>query len=232
MKKFSMNNIFVDKTFIMFDWADPSYSLSSWEGRAYFVEENTGQISFIYRFPTQGEREQESVSEKHIQNYAIFIIVPLFALWRGGAPFLNSLYSPYASTVNNVLLLSGLTILILPFYLWYFKSHYRKLFANYQKSAHNYFPILLEDDGKEDILERAQNKRLGKAIVVVVLLVLTIMTGSNFIATSDMETAIIAPLSAAALIVGFPNPKDRWLSWRVSGKMLSDIRRDRWKWSG
>ena len=217
MSKFSMNNIFEDRAFIMFDGVE----------RAYFVEENTGQISFIYRFAKQEERAREEASISYIVNmYAFLVGLPLAILWGITVPSLNSFYISYASIMNNSLLLLGVMVLAATLSFPVKRNMYKKNFENYLKVARNYLPIVVEDREREHLLKRARKRAWFILIVFVPILAITVWTGYAFVTTSNLGLLILSPLGTFVLLMIVSYSKDRWTGRKITRRMLSDIRRE------
>ena len=216
MGKFSLNNLFEDKTFIV----------SGREGRVYFVEESTGRICFIYRFATEGDREHE-LNWHHTSDMYLFLLgLPAIFVWRAAAPYLYTLYSHYSSVVNNILLLVGLTILLAPLSLWVSQNLNKKAFEGYQKAAKKNSPIFIEDSKKLDVLKQARGRRRLMFAIYAVLLLPMIGTGYHFAVATNMEALIIPPGCAAMLLMLTINLKDRRISRKLTRKMWSDLKRE------
>jgi len=226
MSKFSMNNIFEDKTFVTFDDKE----------RAYFFEKNTGKIWLIHRFPNQVKPEGVSRAQEeqnsHPNAWVYIIVPPLATFWWLASESLNSFFSSYASVSVNSLLLFGTLILAAVPAIYLRRRFAKRVYKSYLESACNYLPIALEDNKREGVLKLGRSGMRLATVAFVVLLFVTIGVGYNFIVTSNIAILVIPSPCVFGLIMLTFSPKDRWKSWRITRKMLSDIRHERGRRGG
>jgi hypothetical protein len=215
MSKYSMNNIFEDKTFLMFERAG-SATASPLDGKAYFVEEKTGRICIFYRFPYGGEKEFERVRGNGIVAFLIIIIlIPLFFV----GTILNLAFSDDASVVRNAILLFVANILLAPVGLLADKKQYKYRFEDFQRVKKNHYPVYIDDSKKGEVLARARRKGWNVLAVLVALLFGAIGAGYGFIMGADTELLLVSPSSIFLLLALAPDFKDRLSGWKFAWKI-------------
>jgi len=217
MSKYSMNNIFEDKTFLMFERVvSATARLSDRDGKAYFVEEKTGRICFFNRFPYGGEREFERVRENGIVAFLVIIIlIPLFFV----GTTLNLAFSDDASVARNAILLFVANILLAPVGLLADKKQYEYRFEDFQRVKKNYYPIYIDDSKKGEVLARARRKGWNVLVLLMMLLSGAIGAGYGFVMGADVELLIVSPLCVVLLCAFAPDFKDRLSGWKFAWKI-------------
>ena len=196
MRKFSMNSIFEDKTFIMFDRTDQTGLKFDTSGRAYFAEENTGRMCYIYRFADEVLGAQEMKGRKHLGVCAGIVLILIF-IFKVADLYITHSY--YTDIISNVLMFFGLTTVAVSFGVWVSKNGYKELSKDYQIALKEQNPIFIDENEKEDVLQRARVKKEKKVAVCAALLFLTIGIGLHFIMTSDMLSLVLSPTCAILL---------------------------------
>jgi len=211
-----MNNIFDDKAFLMFERADSAtIRPSDRDGKAYFVEKDTGRICFLYRFPFGGEKEYKSTRENGFKVLVGFFLSLVFVFV---AVILYMAFSYEAGIISNALLLLGVTILLIPFGLLADKKLYKYRFEDYQRAVRNHHPIYVADNKKEEVLKRARKK--GRTMLLLAVPVsVALGMGYSFIITANMEYLMLPPLCVIILLMIAPDIKDRWSGWKVARKL-------------
>jgi len=219
MRKISMNNIFEDKAFLMFESVDSSYTTSDMRGKAYFIEEDTGRVGFLYLFATKDEREQRRKREQRIYTFLIALSIPFLMNYDRNMPGFYALYSRHASVINNAVLLFGLTILAVFVFLWAYRYYEKKYFEKYQQSANNDALTFLDGTEKVKIFEPTWWRWWWMILGFIVILPLTIGMGYSFIATTNMGALPVPPLGVATLFWIVLMVTDRSKGWRLVQKM-------------
>ena len=214
MREYSMNNIYEDKTFIMFDRREPGELRSNLHGRAYFVEKSTGRLCLIYRFRDEIAEAQELASRNIFKPSVAVIALVLLAAFAMG----DFYYRYYSGIISNVLVLFVLIALTFFSGIWLIKNDYRELFEDYQKAARRQSPIFLDSNQTEEALRRARLKKWRMLFFLAIALCLVIGTGYHFIATSDTRYLISTSL-LTIFLTRIPNPKEWWSSMSIASKM-------------
>jgi len=204
----------------MFDRSDATSDVSDRDGRAYFVEEDTGRICFLYRFPYGGESEYRRIRGNGIKSSAgaIFVMFAFFVLF-----VVADLYEVMDNETNitgNALLLIGAIVVVIFYGVLVQKKQYEYRFEDYQSTRRNHDPIYVEENKRKKILERVIRKKgRNMLLLFAMLLCITIRAGYLLIRTAEIEVLILPPFSVTLLLAFAPDIADRWRGWNRARKV-------------
>jgi len=218
MRKYSMDNIYEDKTFFMFDRADSTSAESGWDAKAYFVEKDTGRICFIKRFPYGGGKEYARArGEGGVTTLVMLVVLTVFII-VATALYVHFRYE--ANIIGNAALLIVATILLVPWGLRMQKHMYPYRIEDYQRTKRNHTPNYIDENKREEVLELAA-RRKGRNLLFVLAawLFATIFWGYDFIMTASIEAVFIFPYGVAFLLAFAPDIADRCKGWLRAWKM-------------
>ena len=222
MRKCSLDNIFDDKTFLIFDKGDPACDkLSDGAERAYFVEKDTGRICFLNRYMTESEEKKAQEGERRTFRYMLLFLLSVMVLVHSLAPTLHTIDSSCA----NIFFLFGATVLLLPVFLFANKKGEKMLYEDYKRTAKN-CPLTFIV-ATEKVLERILDRRRLAFLIFLIPFFGTIWLGYRFIITTEMRLVFAVPLGAAISFSLALTIKDRWRGWKLAEKMYVQMQKEK-----
>ena len=211
----TMNDIYEDKTFLMFDKTDQERLKTDRSGRAYFIEKETGRVCFLYRFTCEVTGSQKLASRGHTTTIGGIAGV-LGALAAAGV---YTLLNAHALAAFNIFTLLGLIAFSVSIGVWISRRDYQTLLADYAITAQKENNLIfISEKERPEVFGRVETKKWKAFILLGVMLFAAIGTGYHFIMTSDVRFLLTAAIFSAFLTF-IPNPKEWWTGIKTAEKM-------------